>query len=506
MPARAEVVARADALAVQAAKRGGPEGARLAAEAAALRRRIWRVEGNAADALEAEELYRTAAGTAWSGACDAEIALADIEGELKADPAGEYVALYRSRARHRTEPCAKRIEAMLATLSAFAPAPDLLADVDREAKATLPRGAPVQPASAVSAGGAPVQPELPKERALEPSRITRVERYGGKDAARVVVFVTAPALFEVGELQGDGVRGPRLFVDIKGAKFRGRRDYDGEGIVERVRLGEQGNATRVVLDLTGTAFHRVFYLPEPFRLVIDVSKEPALAADDHGPRRVRRLVLDPGHGGHDPGAQGAGGLREKDVVLDIAHRAAPLVARELGISTLLTRDSDAFVPLDERVARANAFSADLFVSIHCNASESVGSRGVMTFALDSSRDDLAARVAARENAASEQAAAELANAMSHVLDPGSLARSHHFAELLQRASVASLAPHYPDVLDQGVKSAGFYVLAGARMPAVLFETSFISNPTEERRLDQGDYRQKMADAIVNAVRAFRDGL
>src|SRR5207247_5948670 len=124
--------------------------------------------------------------------------------------------------------------------------------------------------------------------------------------------------------------------------------------------------------------------PEPFRLVIDVFKEPPIAEapTQPGARRVRRVVLDPGHGGHDPGAIGAGGLREKDVALDVAHRAAPLVARELGISTLLTRDSDVSVPLDERVARANAFGADLFVSIHCNASEQGGGRGVMTFVLD----------------------------------------------------------------------------------------------------------------------------
>ena len=107
--------------------------------------------------------------------------------------------------------------------------------------------------------------------------------------------------------------------------------------------------------------------------------------------------------------------------------------------------------------------------------------------------------------ASTEASAELANAMSRVLDVGSLSRSNHFAELLQRAAVASMSHLYAEVLDEGVKSAGFYVLAGARMPAALFETSFISNVVEERRLDTGDYRQKMADAIVNAVRAYRDG-
>jgi N-acetylmuramoyl-L-alanine amidase len=130
----------------------------------------------------------------------------------------------------------------------------------------------------------------------------------------------------------------------------------------------------------------------------------------------------------------------------------------------------------------------------------------MTFVLDTSRDDLAARVAARENAASPAAAAELANVMSRVLDASSIAHSAHFGTLLQRAAVASIAPFYPGVQDLGVRSAGFYVLAGARMPAVLFEASFISHGMEETRLDTGHYRQKIADAIVNAIRAYRDGV
>src|SRR5690606_19536524 len=123
---------------------------------------------------------------------------------------------------------------------------------------------------------------------------------------------------------------------------------------------------------------------------------------------IRRVALDPGHGGHDPGAVGPRGLREKDVTLDIAHRAGPLIAQELGISTLLTRDTDVYVPLDERAAKANAFGADLFVSIHCNASADPSARGIMTFVLDESEDPLAMHVAARENAASPAAAAELA--------------------------------------------------------------------------------------------------
>jgi N-acetylmuramoyl-L-alanine amidase len=498
LPPRAEAVAQADALAVEGAKRGGPEGAKLSLEAASLRVRVYRVEGRSADALEAEELYRAATRVAWPGACDAEIELALLDGELKADPANENRALRDVRQRHRGESCVRRIEPILSTLSAFDPAPE---------NAGITNAAAVGANDAASKG-AVVTPELSaQERAGEPARITSIEQYGGKDTSRVVVFMTEPALFEVGEVAASGEQGPRLFVDIKNAKYHGQRELDGSGLVAHVRVGERRDSTRVVLDLASTAYRRVFYLPEPFRLVIDVSKDPPLSlSHESGPRHVRRVVLDPGHGGRDPGAMGASGLREKDVVLDIAHRAAPLLARELGIVTLLTRDSDAYVPLDERVARANAFAADLFVSIHCNASESAGSRGVMTFVLDASRDDLAARVAARENSASEQASAELATVMSHVVDQASVALSHHFADLLQRSALSSLSPHYAEIVDQGVKSAGFYVLAGARMPAVLFETSFISNAGEERRLDTGDYRQKMADAIVNAVHAFRDGL
>jgi N-acetylmuramoyl-L-alanine amidase len=262
----------------------------------------------------------------------------------------------------------------------------------------------------------------------------------------------------------------------------------------------------VVLDLARSVQKRIFFLPEPFRLVLD------LAAADIGlerwrknPAQISRVVLDPGHGGIDPGAIGPGGLYEKDVALDVANRAAPLIARELGINTLLTRDDDRAVPLSERVAKANAFHADLFISVHCNASPSPDGRGVMTFVLDSARDAVAEQVAARENDGSSRAAQRFANAMQDLLDTESVAVSLRFASLLQRASLSSLAPSYPDILDGGVRRAGFYVLAGAHMPAVLFEASFISNPQEERNLDTSRYRQQLADAIVNAIRAYREG-
>lgn len=347
----------------------------------------------------------------------------------------------------------------------------------------------------------------PEGATSRPLEVTKIERYGSPDSARLVVFLTEPAVYQVGQLPQDATRGPRLYVDIDGADYQGKPELPVGGIVEQVRLGRGDEGVRVVLDLRERVYQHIFYLPEPFRLVIDVSKNPPRLAPspERGGRAVQRVVLDPGHGGHDPGAVGSSGLQEKDVALDVGLRAAPLIARELGISTLLTRDTDHFVPLAERVAKANAFGADLFISIHCNASESSRSHGVMTFILDESPDPIAQQIAARENAASEGAGSRLATAMRQVMGDETLRRSAHFAQLLQRSSVASLLPAYPDVRDGGVRRAGFYVLAGAQMPAVLFEASFISNHVEERRLDSARYRQKLADALVNAVRAYRDG-
>lgn len=512
LPSRAEVVRQADELAVMGERKGGGDGARLTYQAAQLRERIWRLEGKRTDALEALELYRAASQKPWPKACDAQLEVALLTAELNADPSGGYREVYRARASQSAPDCRARADAALTHLAAFKPQPDVLRQLEQEGARLLDAAGGPPPALAPSSGPAApaasnvVLPPV-SSQPKGPVRITSIEHYSADDSGRVVVFITRPALFETGYLAATGSKGPRLYVDIRGASYRGKRALAVGGLVRQVRVGKQKARTRIVLDLERDAFRRVFYLPEPFRLVIDVSKDaPKQRTEQRGPRGVRRIVIDPGHGGHDPGAVGAMGLQEKDVVLDVAHRAAPLIARELGISTLLTRDSDVFIPLAERTARANAFGADLFISVHCNASEVDTSHGVMSFVLAASTDDLGLRIAARENAASPAAAAELATSLSRMLDQGTMNQSRHFAQLLQRASVAALLPGYPGVKDRGVKSAGFYVLAGAHMPAVLYETSFISNPTEEARLNSGDYRQKLADSIVNAVRAYKDGL
>jgi N-acetylmuramoyl-L-alanine amidase len=490
---RPVAVASADALAVLASRSSGAEAARALEVAAVLRTRLFRREHREADALEALELRGQLARKPEPGTtplrCSSELERILLEGELNADVDATYRALY-GLARAAPPACSARIDSALAMLEAFRPSDGLLE----------PPAAPGPSASASAA--APVLGAQEPAGAVAAATLTHIERYSAKDAARVVVFVSKPVRFEVGQLAAAAASGPRLFIDLRGAHYAGKGSLEAEGLLRRVRAAEGAGGTRVVLDLAEAAEHRIFYVPEPFRLIIDIAK-PGSGA---GPSRdVRRVVLDPGHGGHDPGATGPTGLREKDVALDIAHRAAPLIARELGISTLLTRDTDVYVPLEERTARANGFGADLFISIHCNATERSGGSGVMTFVLDESKDLLASRIAALENSASAEATSELGRVMSQSGDRTSDARSNEFAGLLQRAAMASLLPSYPDVPDGGVKRAGFYVLAGARMPAVLFETSFISSARDETRFNTGDFRQKLADAIVNAVRAYKQG-
>jgi N-acetylmuramoyl-L-alanine amidase len=201
---------------------------------------------------------------------------------------------------------------------------------------------------------------------------------------------------------------------------------------------------------------------------------------------------------------GPAGLKEKDVTLDIAKRTQPILTRAQ-IDVVLTREDDRYVTLEERAARANQLGADLFVSIHCNAAENHGRRGVETYVLDTTRDEIAQRVAARENGGSAAATAELGSILASMRFADQASHSTHLAELMQKSAMASLKPAHADVVDGGVHYAGFYVLVGARMPAVLFETSYISNPVEEQRLATDDYKDRLADAIANAIRAYREG-
>ncbi|MGO8993253.1 MAG: N-acetylmuramoyl-L-alanine amidase [Polyangiaceae bacterium] len=510
LPPRAETLALAQSVEARAVREGG--GARateLHSLAARILERVWRVEGRDQDATEAIELYRSAArdmGTA--GACEPALRGARLAGDEARDAAIAYSELYRAerrlgaaqaRAGRVAKPgvvggtgadpaCAVSIASALAALDAFRPPARVLEAIDQ---------------GLAGEGALPPPPDAGALVAVAPS-IVGIEAWPGDESSRVVISLDRPAHFRAGDEAIAGGRGARTFVDLDGVDVGTvARDLPMAGIVTRVHSEATTTGARVVLDLDGRAYRRVFYLPEPYRVIIDIARHPP-GATARGQRVVARVALDPGHGGSDPGAIGPSGVKEKDITLAIAEKVAPVLARD-GVQVLLTRDDDRFVSLEERTARANAFGADLFVSIHCNAAENHAKRGVETYMLDTARDEMAGRIAARENATSAAAGAEIGSILASMRLADQSARSGRLADLLQRAALASLKGAYADAVDGGVHTAGFYVLVGARMPGVLFETSYISNPNEETRLASDDYEQRLADGIVNAVKAYREG-
>jgi N-acetylmuramoyl-L-alanine amidase len=221
---------------------------------------------------------------------------------------------------------------------------------------------------------------------------------------------------------------------------------------------------------------------------------------------ARKIVIDAGHGGHDPGTLGRGGLQEKDLVLDVAVRLQRLVRDELGAEVVMTRSTDVFVPLEERTAVANAQGADLFLSIHANSSRNPGVRGIETYFLNFAQDPHAEAVAARENAISPATLKDLQNLVKAIALNSKIDESRDFASSVQEALVQTIRPIAPDVSDRGVRTAPFYVLIGANMPSILAEIAFVSNPQEERLLRTPEHRDRIARSLLDGVRAYLDSL
>jgi N-acetylmuramoyl-L-alanine amidase len=221
---------------------------------------------------------------------------------------------------------------------------------------------------------------------------------------------------------------------------------------------------------------------------------------------ARKIVIDAGHGGHDPGTLGRGGLQEKDLVLDVAVRLQRLVRDELGAEVVMTRATDVFVPLEERTAVANAQGADLFLSIHANSSRNSSVRGIETYFLNFAQDPHAEAVAARENAISPATLKDLQNLVKAIALNSKIDESRDFASSVQEAMVQTIRPIAPDVSDRGVRTAPFYVLIGANMPSILAEIAFVSNPQEERLLRTPEHRDRIARSLLDGVRAYLDSL
>ena len=220
---------------------------------------------------------------------------------------------------------------------------------------------------------------------------------------------------------------------------------------------------------------------------------------------VSRIVIDPGHGGHDPGAE-ANGVVEAELVLDIAARLEKLLTEHPGVEVLLTRTDDRFIPLEERTAFANREGADLFLSIHANASRQVSTRGVETYVLNFATNEAAEAVAARENATSARSMGNLPDILKTIALNNKLAESRELATMVQTALVRSLRTQSSGVRDLGVKQAPFVVLIGAEMPSVLAEISFLTNRPEAALLKRDDYRQRIAQALHDALVKYQASL
>ena len=281
-----------------------------------------------------------------------------------------------------------------------------------------------------------------------------------------------------------------------------------DGLVDAVRLERAGAdaIVRVIFDGTSGEL-KASTLADPDRLVLDFLRPAAPAEETRGTMSpLRTMVLDAGHGGHDSGASGPTGLLEKELVLDVTRRVAKLVSDQLGIKILLSRDGDHFVTLRDRTSFANRARADVFVSIHANAHREVASEGVETYFLSSEATDNAARqVAALENSVVQLERPQgggrgdvVKTILWDLAQSQFQEESSRLAEIVQDSMTRSLR-----IPSRGVKQAGFYVLGGAAMPAILIEIGFVTNPKEERKLRESRYRDDIAHAIAAGLAEYK---
>ncbi len=366
------------------------------------------------------------------------------------------------------------------------------------------------------------------------ARVDDIKHWSNPNYTRIVIDLSRKSSFTHRLLKKDpSIQVPwrRLYIDIEGAQMAAGLQKSipiNDGLLKKARVGQYDkNTVRVVLDIESIEDYKVFPLSDPYRIVIDVTGEagadkngiqlpqvtgappPALSSTPSLTQqlglKVRRIVLDPGHGGKDPGAIGRGGLKEKDVTLRIAKMLRDELKSKLDAEVILTRERDVFIPLEERTAIANSKDADLFVSIHINASPRRAASGVETYILNISNDEEAMRVAARENATSRRSVSDLEFILNDLIKTAKTNDSARLAESVQSKLVSRLRSGYRDVKGNGVKGAPFYVLVGTKMPSILVEASFISNPTEEKRLGDDGYIDSVVKGISTGLMHYING-
>lgn len=439
------------------------------------------------------------------------------------------------------------------------------ADAAQDVSLAAAKPDPVAPtATAPSADPPASQKLIPTSAATNFSQISPAKFWLSQQYSRIVFTSAVPVPFTVKKLANQPAQLMlELQQSTLDAKYCRPQLLD-QGLLKQIQptLPEQG-LVRFLVDLEPFADYKVFTLQDPFRVVVDIygypaglassasptdSQEPAQAstpvrtppspplnepsadvpvlvdqkkiqgsassATESNSKHeqlslaqqlglgVKTIVIDPGHGGKDPGAM-AFGLKEKDIVLKVAQKLAKILKQTSPYQVVLTRSKDVFIPLEKRTAMANAHKADLFISIHINAHADQASSGIETYFLNLATDADAMRVAALENASSNHSIGELQDILSSLMNNFKIDESSRLARYVQNNLISGLKTTYKP-RDLGVKQAPFYVLIGAEMPAILAELSFITNPTEAKLLQEDTHLEKLATQLAGGIVAYID--
>jgi N-acetylmuramoyl-L-alanine amidase len=364
-----------------------------------------------------------------------------------------------------------------------------------------------------------------------------IRHWSTPNYTRVVFDLENPVKYEHHLLKADpdNKKPRRIYLDLDGACVTPGTDRQidiKDGLLKGARAAQYTkDVVRVVLDMESVGEYKVFHLHDPFRIVVDVrrqedvvvKKEPEPALNKRPVRKgfrkaevpdktaslakqlglnVRRIVIDPGHGGKDPGCNLSGGIREKNIVLSIARILAKKIKEKIGCEVVLTRDKDTFISLEQRTAIANMQKADLFVSLHINAHKNGNIWGLETYFLNMATDERAVMVAARENATSEKNISDLQTILNDLMLNTKIHESSRLAHEVQKGMFSHIQKSYKRAKSLGVKQAPFYVLIGAQMPAILVETGFLTNPTEKKRLMSRKYQENVAEGICEGIDAY----
>ncbi len=360
-----------------------------------------------------------------------------------------------------------------------------------------------------------------------PARVASIRYWSNPNYTRVVIDADRETTYSYRLLKRDpSLKKPRrLYIDVANSRL-GRNIQRHVAINDELLLDARAaqytaDTVRVVVDIKSYSHYKVFPLKNPFRIVVDVwgQRRPqnnvvTLVRPQKGKLskgaiakqfalRVGKIVIDPGHGGRDYGAPGYyRGVHEKYVVLKIAKRLKRMIEDQLHCQVIMTRKDDRYLTLEERTAIANTRNADLFISIHTNAARDKRAYGVETYILNLATNDEAIRVAAMENMTSTKNISDLDSIMESLMQNVKVNESARLANYIQAGIVRKLKRRYSKIRNKGVNQAPFYVLLGADMPAVLVETSFISNPRECKRLTDPKYQEQLCQGIVDGIKRY----